>query len=44
MSESQVKVTNLDNGIRVVSDTMNSVESVSLGAWFGIGTGMSPQM
>ena len=25
MSESQVKVTNLDNGIRVVSDTMNSV-------------------
>ena len=38
MSESQVKVTNLDNGIRVVSDTMNSVESVSLGAWFGIGT------
>ena len=38
MSESQVKVTNLDNGIRVVSDMMNSVESVSLGAWFGIGT------
>ena len=38
MSESPVKVTNLDNGIRVVSDTMNSVESVSLGAWFGIGT------
>ena len=38
MSEPKVKVTNLDNGIRVVSDTMNSVESVSLGAWFGIGT------
>ena len=38
MSDPQVKITNLDNGIRVVSDTMNSVESVSLGAWFGIGT------
>ena len=42
MSDSEVKVTNLENGIRIVSDTMTSVESVSLGAWFGIGTRNEP--
>ncbi|MBM85064.1 MAG: peptidase M16 [Rhodospirillaceae bacterium] len=30
--------TRLDNGIQVVSDPITSVESVSLGAWFRVGT------
>jgi predicted Zn-dependent peptidase len=38
MSESEPKVTKLTNGIRVVSDKMESVESVSMGAWFEVGT------
>jgi predicted Zn-dependent peptidase len=38
MSELEIKVTELENGIRVVSDKMESVESVSLGAWFAVGT------
>jgi predicted Zn-dependent peptidase len=29
--------TRLDNGIQVISDPMSTVESVSLGAWFGVG-------
>ena len=29
--------TELANGIRIVSDPMSTVESVSLGAWFGVG-------
>ena len=33
-----VTVTSLDNGLRVATDTMESVESVSLGAWVGVGT------
>ena len=33
-----VTVTRLDNGLRVATDTMESVESVSLGAWIGVGT------
>lgn len=33
-----VRTTTLDNGIRVISDPMDSVESVSLGAWIGVGT------
>ena len=32
------QITRLDNGIRVVSDSIPSVESVSLGAWFGVGS------
>ncbi|MDP6786890.1 MAG: pitrilysin family protein [Rhodospirillales bacterium] len=32
-----VRVTTLDNGLRVASDPMTSVETVSLGAWVGIG-------
>ena len=42
MSDPDVKLTDLENGIRVVSATMTSVESVSLGAWFGIGTRNEP--
>ncbi len=38
MSESEPKVTKLTNGIRVVSEKMESVESVSMGAWFEVGT------
>ncbi|MBH69567.1 MAG: peptidase M16 [Rhodospirillaceae bacterium] len=34
----RVKVTELPGGIRVVTEKMSSVESVSLGAWFGVGT------
>ena len=32
-----VEVTSLDNGLRVATDTMDSVETVSLGAWVGVG-------
>jgi predicted Zn-dependent peptidase len=33
-----VTITSLDNGLRVATDTMDSVETVSLGAWIGVGT------
>ena len=33
-----VTVTELPNGLRVVSDTMDQVETVSLGAWIEVGT------
>jgi predicted Zn-dependent peptidase len=33
-----VTVTSLDNGLRIATDTMASVETVSLGAWIGVGT------
>jgi len=33
-----VRITELSNGIRVVTDRMESVESVSLGAWLNVGT------
>ena len=29
--------TRLDNGVQIISDPMSTVESVSLGAWFGVG-------
>lgn len=32
------RLTELPNGVRVISDAMESVESVSLGAWFSVGT------
>ncbi len=33
-----VRVTQLPNGLRVVTDSMNTVETVTFGAWVGIGT------
>ena len=33
-----IRITTLDNGLRVVSDPMATVESVSLGVWVGVGT------
>ena len=33
-----VQVTTLDNGLRVATDTMNSVETASVGVWVGAGT------
>ncbi|MBL8709053.1 MAG: insulinase family protein [Rhodospirillaceae bacterium] len=33
-----VEITTLDNGFRIASDRMDSVETVSLGVWVGIGT------
>ncbi|MDX2221344.1 MAG: pitrilysin family protein [Rhodospirillaceae bacterium] len=33
-----VTVTTLGNGLRVVTDRMDSVETVALGAWVGVGT------
>lgn len=33
-----VRITTLPNGLRVATDTMAHVESVSLGAWVGVGT------
>jgi predicted Zn-dependent peptidase len=35
---SGVRVTTLPSGLRVVTDRMDGVESVSLGAWVGVGT------
>ena len=35
---SEVKVTTLDNGLRVVVDPMPEVESASLGVWVACGT------
>jgi len=39
---SDVRVTTLDNGLRVASDTMAGVETVSLGVWAAIGTRHEP--
>ncbi len=33
-----VQLTTLDNGLRVTTDAMEGVESVSLGLWIGVGT------
>jgi predicted Zn-dependent peptidase len=33
-----MSMTELGNGVRILTDHMASVESVSLGAWFGVGT------
>lgn len=35
---SSVKVTTLSNGLRVATDTMPDVQTVSLGCWVGVGT------
>jgi len=35
---SQVRVTTLPNGLRVATDTMPDVQTVSLGCWVGVGT------
>jgi predicted Zn-dependent peptidase len=37
-----VRVTTLDNGMRIVTDAMDSVETVSLGVWVDIGTRHEP--
>src|SRR5512139_2216265 len=37
-ADTSVEVTTLDNGFRIASDRMASVETVSLGVWVGIGT------
>ncbi|MCP5372362.1 MAG: insulinase family protein [Hyphomicrobiales bacterium] len=36
--DASVRVSTLDNGLRVVTDTMDTVETVSVGAWVAIGT------
>ncbi|MEE8352158.1 MAG: insulinase family protein, partial [Rhodospirillales bacterium] len=33
-----IQVTKLSNGLRVVSDRFETVETVSLGAWVNVGT------
>ena len=35
---SSIRVTTLPNGLRVATDTMPDVQSVSLGCWVGVGT------
>lgn len=35
---SSVKITTLPNGLRVITDTVPSVESVAVGVWVGVGT------
>lgn len=37
-----VRVTTLPNGLRVATDTMSQVESVSVGAWIGVGARHEP--
>jgi predicted Zn-dependent peptidase len=37
-ADASVEITTLDNGFRIASDRMASVETVSLGVWVGIGT------
>jgi len=37
-----VRVTVLDNGMRILTDTMDSVETVSLGVWVDVGTRHEP--
>ncbi len=37
-SDDSVTITTLDNGFRIVTDAMASVETISLGVWVGIGT------
>ncbi len=37
-TDASVEITTLDNGFRIASDRMESVETVSLGVWVGIGT------
>jgi len=37
-----IQVTRLDSGLTVASDTMDRVETVSLGAWVGVGTRHEP--
>ena len=37
-----VQVSKLDSGLTVASDTMSTVESVSLGTWVGVGTRHEP--
>jgi predicted Zn-dependent peptidase len=37
-----VRVTTLENGMRVLTDTMDSVETVSLGVWVDVGTRHEP--
>lgn len=36
------RITTLDNGLRIVTDTMNEAESVVVGAWVGVGTRHEP--
>ncbi|TDQ82417.1 putative Zn-dependent peptidase [Dongia mobilis] len=38
LTEDSVEITTLPNGFRVATDRMDSVETVSLGVWVGIGT------
>jgi len=38
-----IRVTTLPNGLRVATDTMDSVESVSVGAWIGVGARHEPE-
>ena len=33
-----VRTTTLDNGLRIVSDSMDNVETVSTGIWVDVGT------
>jgi predicted Zn-dependent peptidase len=37
-----VKITTLDNGLRIATDTMPGAESVVVGAWVGVGTRNEP--
>lgn len=38
MTEHPIKITTLPNGLRVVTDTVTTVETVAVGVWVGVGT------
>ncbi|MGH6994798.1 MAG: M16 family metallopeptidase, partial [Stellaceae bacterium] len=38
-----IRISRLANGLRVVTDTMDSVETVSLGVWVDVGTRHEPK-
>ena len=37
-----IEITQLDNGLRIATDTMPDAESVTIGAWVGVGTRHEP--
>lgn len=37
MNNTDIRLTTLDNGLRIVSDAMKTVETVSVGAWVNVG-------
>ncbi len=43
MAMGNITVTTMDNGLRIATDRIDTVETVSLGCWVGVGTRHEPQ-